>query len=242
MNAKIEHTDVGAYALGLLEEPDRRAFEAHLSGCPSCTAELSGLSGVAGALSGLGPVEDAEPRQDDAEIIDLLRRRGAAARRTRRGTFVIGVAAAVTLVATGVTIGGAMAGGQGGSGAVAGSHAGAHEAGPAQEFYEAGAPVAGSGADGVTGGLVVEGKSWGTHAALKLAGVRGPLRCELIAVAKNGERRVMTGWAVPAEGYGVPGSTNPALYMHGGSPFMPAEIDRFEVNTTSGKTLLTVDI
>mgnify|MGYP001329640511 CR=1 FL=1 len=30
MSSPVEHTDVGAYALGLLEEDDRRAFEAHL--------------------------------------------------------------------------------------------------------------------------------------------------------------------------------------------------------------------
>ncbi|SEF83549.1 Putative zinc-finger [Thermomonospora echinospora] len=44
------HTDVGAYALGLLEEDDRRAFEAHLAGCAACRAELAGLAGVADAL------------------------------------------------------------------------------------------------------------------------------------------------------------------------------------------------
>ena len=37
MNGKpvnSEHTDVGAYALGLLEPQDRQAFEEHLAGCP----------------------------------------------------------------------------------------------------------------------------------------------------------------------------------------------------------------
>jgi anti-sigma factor RsiW len=52
-----EHTDVGAYALGLLEEQDKRAFERHLAGCPSCRAELAELSGMKELLSGIGPVE-----------------------------------------------------------------------------------------------------------------------------------------------------------------------------------------
>jgi anti-sigma factor RsiW len=52
-----EHTDVGAYALGLLEEQDKRAFEHHLAGCPSCRAELAELSGMKELLSGIGPVE-----------------------------------------------------------------------------------------------------------------------------------------------------------------------------------------
>lgn len=54
MSAPVEHTDVGAYALGLLEEDDRRAFEAHLRGCGRCQAELAEMSGTAGALSALG--------------------------------------------------------------------------------------------------------------------------------------------------------------------------------------------
>ena len=41
-----EHTDVGAYALGLLEAQDRQAFEEHLATCPSCAAELAELSGM----------------------------------------------------------------------------------------------------------------------------------------------------------------------------------------------------
>jgi hypothetical protein len=40
----------------------------------------------------------------------------------------------------------------------------------------------------------------GTYVSLDLADVHGPLECELIAVSKTGERRVVTGWTV-----GVPG-------------------------------------
>ncbi|MEU5881960.1 zf-HC2 domain-containing protein [Spirillospora sp. NPDC047279] len=64
MTSQVEHTDVGAYALGLLEEDDRRAFEAHLRECEPCSAELAEMSGMAEALSGIGPFSDA--LQDDA--------------------------------------------------------------------------------------------------------------------------------------------------------------------------------
>ena len=33
---RSEHTDVAAYALGLLDPADRQAFEEHLAGCPGC--------------------------------------------------------------------------------------------------------------------------------------------------------------------------------------------------------------
>ncbi|NUR87746.1 MAG: zf-HC2 domain-containing protein [Nonomuraea sp.] len=232
MTAGVEHTDVGAYALGLLEEDDRLAFESHLLSCPSCRFELSDLAGVASVLDGIGPVEDSSGGQ--ADVVDLLRRKKAADRRRRRGTFLLGMAAAVALVAGGLTVGTQLAADD--PAQVAAGHMG-----PAEQFYADGEPIAGKGVDGVSGGLVVESKGWGTHAALKLSGVKGPLDCELVSVARSGQRRVMTGWRVPAPGYGVPGSPDP-LYTHGGSALPLAEIDRFEVVTRTGRTLLTVKL
>ncbi|MGJ6965400.1 anti-sigma factor family protein [Streptosporangium sp. G11] len=242
MTSQVEHTDVGAYALGILEEPDRTAFSHHLATCRSCTAELRELSGVADALAGIGPLGDAghDAGTGDpgpTEVVDLLRRRKAADRRARRGTFVIGAAAAVTLVAGGIAVGSTISG-ESGSGSVPVGHS-AH--GPAEDAYRAGTPLAGKGASGVTGGLVLETKGWGTHAALELRGVKGPLECELIAVSRKGERRVVTGWAVPERGYGVPGSPEP-LYVHGGVAWGPTGIDHFEVRTNGGDTLLTVTV
>ncbi|MEV0151745.1 MULTISPECIES: zf-HC2 domain-containing protein [unclassified Nonomuraea] len=240
MTSQVEHTDVGAYALGLLDNDDKAAFEEHLATCPPCAAELADLSGVAGALVGIGPLDDLgpPPSRGEAEVVDLMRRKRTADRRARRGTIVIGLAAAVTLVAGGLTVGTQL----GDSGAPPPVAAGHHDhLGPAEQFYADGTPVAGTGARGVTGGLVIESKAWGTHAALKLSGVKGPLECELVSVSKSGERRVMTGWAVPSAGYGVPGQPDP-LYTHGGSPYPLEQIDHFEVVTTKGEKLLTVNV
>ena len=77
MNGKpvnSEHTDVGAYALGLLEARDRQAFEEHVAGCPACAAELAELSGMKGLLSDLGPVA-APDEPTEANVTDLVRRR-----------------------------------------------------------------------------------------------------------------------------------------------------------------------
>ena len=41
----------GGYALGILDEPDRRTFEAHLSTCASCAAEVADFTSVASALA-----------------------------------------------------------------------------------------------------------------------------------------------------------------------------------------------
>ncbi|MFG1998953.1 anti-sigma factor family protein [Spirillospora sp. NPDC048911] len=72
MTPQVEHTDVGAYALGLLEEDDKRAFEAHLRECESCTAELADMSGMADALSGLGAFPDlGHPNGQEGQDEDL---------------------------------------------------------------------------------------------------------------------------------------------------------------------------
>jgi anti-sigma-K factor RskA len=41
----------GGYALGILDEPERRAFEEHVATCAACAEELRGLTGVATALA-----------------------------------------------------------------------------------------------------------------------------------------------------------------------------------------------
>jgi hypothetical protein len=265
MSSQVEHTDVGAYALGLLEEDDRRAFEAHLRECGSCAAELREMAGTAHALSdirdftdavdgvpappeapvapeapvrgGAGPVgpAPAAPVADapPAEVIDLVRRRQRAARRARRGTYVIGTAAAAVLLATGVTIGSAITDD---SPAPSG-----HSHGPAQALVIWGERHSGADrANGTSGTLGLESKGWGTHVGLELRGVRGPLRCRLEAVSRSGERSVVTGWAVPPKGYGVPGSPAP-LITHGGTALPKNEIDRFEVVVEgTGNRLLTI--
>jgi hypothetical protein len=53
VSAFVDHTEVGAYALGLLEDDDRASFEAHLAGCAQCQAEVGGLTDLGEALRGL---------------------------------------------------------------------------------------------------------------------------------------------------------------------------------------------
>jgi len=235
----IAHTDVGSYALGLLEDEDRQAFEEHLSDCGSCAAELEGFAGMKALFEGVGPVEpdlEDEPGEhgDDLSdnIIDLLDRRRKADHRRRRGTAVLGLAAGIAVVAGGVTVGSAIVGPGGGH----------HHGSPAADVIAKGQRHwATSPTTHATGIVALRPDSVGTEVGLDLSNVRGPLTCRLVAVTRSGQQEPVTEWGVPRKGYGVPGS--PAhLQVHGNIPTPGGDIARFDVLIEGGNTLVSIPV
>ncbi len=96
-------------------------------------------------------------------------------------------------------------------------------------------------ASGVTGTVGLVPKTWGTQVVLDLAGVHGPAECQLIAVSKDGQQKVVTGWLVPAPGDGVPGH-QAHLLIEGGTAIPLSSLDRFEVTVVHGATLVTIPV
>jgi hypothetical protein len=92
---------------------------------------------------------------------------------------------------------------------------------------------------GVAGTVGLVPKGWGTQVTLDLSKVPGPVECQLVAVSRTGERRVVMGWLVPAPGDGVPG--HPAhLVIQGGTSIPPSDLARVDVNVVNGRTLLSI--
>ncbi|MFG3657214.1 anti-sigma factor family protein [Streptomyces sp. NPDC047706] len=247
-----EHETVGAYALGILDDAEATAFEAHLASCEWCAQQLDELAGMEPMLAALADLPGAgtpsigeslsarpSPRLAEKLVDEVAERR---AQKRRRSMYM--VAAAAALIVGGPLVSVAATGGEesgtGGNRTVQASS-------PAQRaFKEMPDRVAATDpTTQVSATVAMQEKAWGTDAVLELKNVKGPEKCSLIAVGKNGERETLSNWSVPNWGYGLPDATteqakNP-LYIQGGAAFSPNEIDHFEVMTFDGDLLVEID-
>lgn len=247
------HDAAGAYVLGILDDAEATAFEAHLAHCARCAAHLDEFAGLEPMLAMLAesppPAPGARPlphvpAPPAPRVLDRLVDEVAVkrARRTRRNRFLVAAAAALII---GGPVAAVMATGDDRPSVEA---ADPHPTSPAEDAFfhhmkekvEATDP-----ATAVAATIGMEPKAWGTHTVLELTNVKGPQKCRLIAVSKTGEEEVVTSWSVPKWGYGIPDSTHPTarypLYVHGGAAMARADIDHFEVRTFDGKRLVSVD-
>ncbi|MFD3523851.1 zf-HC2 domain-containing protein [Streptomyces sp. NPDC058653] len=277
------HDAAGAYVLGILDEADATAFEAHLAGCHICALHLEEFAGMEPMLAMLAdnpdpvgqsspfgrsdpfaqpagpssvsplrrvttpspPLSPAVTVQPSPRLLDRLVDEVAVKRAKRRRRSMYLVAAAAALVIGGPAVAVVATSGDGGTSNQA---ADPHPTSPAEDAFVKHMPDKVEATDPVTkvtATVGMEPKGWGTHAALELKNVKGPLKCSLIAVSKTGEEEIVTSWAVPKWGYGIPDSThevakNP-LYVHGGSAMERNDIDHFEVRTFDGKRLVEVE-
>jgi hypothetical protein len=94
-----------AYVLGSLSSTERRDYENHLSGCPSCRAAVAELSGMPALLAQVDRAEMAADDERPAEppplrpqvLTALLEKVSRRRRRTRWLTWSVAAAAAVVL-------------------------------------------------------------------------------------------------------------------------------------------------
>jgi anti-sigma factor RsiW len=231
--SEIDHTEVGAYALGILDEPDQAAFEAHLQECGRCRAELDELQAVRSVLDDVrGHPEVATPLSSQAAAPRPHPRPQARPSSDRLARWLLAAAVVVALLSLGGwTILQAVDGQSGPS-----DHA------PAGELLLTGEQFSGTDPDtGVTGIFAVESREWGTHVAFEVRGVRGPLECDVVAVDAAGDEDIAGSWSVPVPGYGVPGGEEP-LVLHGSTSIDRDDLDRLEIRTAAGDVLISVTV
>ncbi|MGW4030359.1 anti-sigma factor family protein [Streptomyces sp. NPDC004838] len=268
------HDAVGAYVLGVLDDAEASAFETHLAGCDICAAHLDEFSGMEPMLAMLAEAPAAAPPGSNVVNLPGTRSTGwtdvppprpvpvvpappspkvlsglldevAAKRATKRRRGMYLVAAAAVLIIGGPTAVFMTTGNDTGTS----DRAGSHPTSPAEDsfFNHMDEKVDATDATTKVSATVgMEKKGYGTHTVLELKNVKGPLKCNLIAVSKTGEEEVVTSWAVPKWGYGNPdgpteASKNP-LYVHGGAAMDRGDIDRFEVRTFDNRKLVEIDV
>jgi hypothetical protein len=243
------HTDIAAYVLGILDEPDNIAFEVHLQACPDCQLDLLELRDLPELLAKVkrrwpGPPVPALGKP----LVSLLDEAASTRRKQRRRSRIL-VAAAAFLIIAGPVVTMALNPARSATPGQAEAQAPAVPTKPAPDVHTGSAASQNGGGvsaqsqidhvDTINATVSVTPKEWGTQADLELRGITGPLHCRLLAVSYGGEIQVMANWSVPNKGYGVPASPNP-LKISGSTGLAAADIERFEVRTDDS-LLVTIE-
>ncbi|MEU6282838.1 zf-HC2 domain-containing protein [Streptomyces sp. NPDC047028] len=215
MRSLERHRDVGAYALGVLDEADAFRFEDHLMECPKCAAHVTEFGAATRQLMlyrratprFVPPLAQPGPRLLDRLLAEIARRD-----RTRRRRFLYGLAASVVLAAAGP---GVMA--------FAGHGA------PAAHVTAATDPHT-----GVWARVTSENEDYGSRLRLEIKDASGPHSCRLVVIGHDGSEQLAGNWMVAPHDAATT-TTLVDTTLH------PFDIDHYEVRTTDGHHLVTLD-
>jgi hypothetical protein len=219
MRSLERHRDVGAYALGVLDDADAFRFEDHLMECPRCAAHVTEFGPTTRQLMlyrratprSVHPVAQPGPR-----LVARLLGEVAARRRAGRRRLLFALAASVVLAVAGPGV----------------AFTAAHRDASASE---AGVRVTATDrATGVWAEVKAEDYPYGSEVELRVKDGSGAHTCRLVAVGRDGSQETVTTWAVPGGGTARPTTT------HGGTALHPDEIARFEVRTADGRLLVAL--
>ncbi|MEN3584254.1 zf-HC2 domain-containing protein [Streptomyces sp. ZYX-F-203] len=215
MRSLERHRDVGAYALGVLDEADAFRFEDHLAQCRRCAVEVTELGA---ATRQLMLYRDATPRavpatpRLDPALLDRLLRQVSTRRRIGRRRLWLAVAASLVCVVVGPAV------------VLAAAHPEAAGA----------TPIAGTDPrTGVWAELTSTDRDWGSDIALRVRNAAASRTCHLVAVGLDGSEQTITNWTMP-DGDETVGLLRGAAALH------PQEIARYEVRGADGDPVISL--
>ncbi|MFY1575179.1 anti-sigma factor family protein [Verrucosispora sp. WMMD703] len=254
--SRVDHMDVAAYALGVLDEQDMERFEEHLATCWACAAELETMVPVVGLLSDIDEESITALEQTHSDPVLLDRTLVALRTHRRRARFrqVLATAAAVVVFGglTGVVFSnltdsstappfaGPTTAPVGPPSDRPGNPSGPSVGGNEQEGEQVDVTDPTTGVD-ATFWLI--SKDFGTKMDFSLSKLPGPRTCRLVVVREDGSTEVVSTWSVPDGGYGT--NANPQLLaLSAATSTKLDDIKHFEVQEIDSRgatdTLVTV--
>ncbi|MGW2641663.1 zf-HC2 domain-containing protein [Streptomyces sp. NPDC001348] len=219
MRSLERHRDVGAYALGVLDEAEAFRFEDHLMECPQCTAHVTEFGPTARQLM---LYRRATPRfvhpvaQPGPRLLDGLLDAVAARRRVGHRRFLFGLAASVVFAVAGPGV------------ALYAGHASGAET-PTAQVMAATDPHS-----GVWAQVTAQDEEHGSDVVLEIKDSAGARSCRLVAIGRDGSEQVVTSWAVPGHDSGM-------TTVAGGSSMHMDQIAGYEIRTAAGQRLVSLD-
>jgi hypothetical protein len=213
---------LGVLVLGALEPGEREEVESHVSSCARCSAALADLAPLPGLLNRVKMTPDELEGEGfspaplavlDAALAQVREERVVPMRRqTSPNWQPVLAAAAAAIVAVAI-------------GLAAWSQV--HHA-PQRVVAAASSPTT-----GVSANVVLTPTGSGTSLDLSLSGVRAGEHCQLVAISHDGTREVTSTWVADYEGMAS---------LTGSTGLSTADISQLEIVTTSGETILTLDV
>jgi len=215
---EVKHL-LGVYVIGAIEPYERSVVDEHLTSCQSCRDELAGLAGLP-AMLGKVPAADVErlnglPEniEPPPELLQSLLARVAVRRRRRLWKGVVGIAAAVAVVAGGAT-------------------AAVELAQPAVQAAHAAVATGSNPATGASAVVDYVTTPWGgTAMRVQVSGIPAGTTCQFWVQGKDG--RGYAGQWIVQSSYG-----DHAWYP-ASSASSPSSVHSFLI-TAGGKVLLTI--
>ncbi|HEY4457499.1 MAG TPA: zf-HC2 domain-containing protein [Pseudonocardiaceae bacterium] len=216
------HTqDLGAFALGALEEPEARQVAEHLVECADCRAQFDELKSMRDVLGEIPPEAFLEGPPEDADLLlpRILRRinQEKAAKRRRHALTIGAAAAAVALAA----LGGGVLIGRGSD-----AQPTVSATGPATAQVPGTKQLTGSNSGAKLAATVVPANGWvWVHASV--SGLPPGEKCRLVVVSRTGDTEIAGSWLSLA---------NPATTakLDGTALVAPADVAAVEVQNLAG--------